>query len=305
MLGSVCDRRSHGVSFLAALVCSCVAAAALNPGAAQANFRVYPTILEVHRPAGKAALGTINVKVNGEAGTRFRAVIQDIDQSATGAYVYGPATASPHSASPWVSVTPKAFAGGPSRVQPLRFQVSIPANAEPGDHLTSITIQRLPPKQPGTTARAVEAVSARLTVRVGGPLHPAAGIVSLSVPGLVDGGPVKVETTVRNTGNETLDFNGANHAGVRIRSGDDIKETLPAFEGKLFPGQTREFISEWDDPPLYGGFDAEASIRTGAEVTARRAGFTVLPWREAGAVLLVIVAIVLLYFGRRRRRYGY
>lgn len=287
------------------MVWFCLALTMVGAEPALAKFSVYPTVLEVHRPAGKAALGRIDVKLADERRARFRVVVQDVDQSAGGQYVYGPATRSPYSASPWVAVTPRAFAGAPNRLQPIQFQVLIPANAEPGDHLTSITVQRLSPRREGTTARSIEAVSVRLTVRVDGPLHPRAAITALEVPGVIDGGPVEVRTTVRNTGNVTLDFEGANPGAVRIRDGSDTKATLPAFEGKLFPGQAREFESEWNDPPFYGGFDAEARIETDrGKETARAAGFTVLPWRELGAALLVVVAAVLLYLGRRRRRYG-
>ncbi|MBS1886682.1 MAG: hypothetical protein JSU06_05780 [Actinobacteria bacterium] len=306
MLAGVWGRRGQGAIFAGATACCCLALATLSASLARAKFSVYPTIVEVQRPAGKAALGRIDVKVTGERRARFRVVVQDVGQGAGGEYTYGPASRSPHSASPWVSVTPRSFAGAPNRVQPIQFQVSIPGNAEPGDHLTSITVQRLAPKAAGTTARSIEAVSVRLTVRVAGPLHPRAAITALAVPGLVDGGPVAVRTTVRNTGNVTLDFEGANRGVVRIRDGSDTKATLPPFEGKLFPGQTREFLGEWAEPPLFGSFDAEAAIRTAkGKVTARTAGFTVLPWREAGALALVLIAAVLLYFGWRRRRYGY
>lgn len=298
--------RRQGVLLAVAAVCASFVLAAVEAGGAAAKFSVYPTIVEVHRPAGTTILGRIDVKVRGERRARFRVLVQDIGQSADGAYTYAPATRSPHSASAWVSVAPRAFAGAPDRVQPVEFQVAVPADAEPGDHLTSITVERLAPSATGATARSIEAVSARLTVLVDGPLHPRAAITALTVPGLVDGGPVGVETTVRNTGNVTLDFDGANRGGVRIRDGDGTKATLPPFAGKLFPGETRRFVSEWEDPPLYGSFDAEAGVRTGkGQVTARTAGFTVLPWRELGALMLVLIAAVLLYLGRRRRRYGY
>jgi len=270
---------------------------------AAASFKVYPTVVDVERGAGGVALGTIDVDLESEGHHRFRVVVEDVGQRADGSQVYSPASGARFSASSWIRLAPSAFTGAPSRTQPIQFQVAVPANAEPGDHLTSLTVQRLAAAG-GVTATAVEAVSVRLTIRVRGKLRPRATITSLEVPGVADGGPVAVTTTVRNSGNVTLDFDGVNRAGVTIRDGDDAKQRLP-FGGQLFPGQTREFVSRWDDPPLLGDFDAEAAVRTGAGAARREASFWVVPWREIGAVLLLLVAVVLLYRGWRRRRWGY
>lgn len=273
-------------------------------GPAAATFKVYPTIVDVERGAGGVALGTINADLEGEGRHRFRVVVEDIGQRADGSQVYSPASGARFSGSSWIHRSPRAFSGSPNRTQPIQFQVAVPANAEPGDHLASLTVQRLAGGPGGATATAVEAVSVRLTIRVRGELRPRATITSLEVPGVADGGPVAVATTVRNSGNVTLDFDGSNPAGVTIRDGDDAKQTLP-FGGQLFPGQTREFVSRWEDPPLFGDFDAEAAVRTGDSAVRREAGFWVVPWREIGAVLLLAAAIALLHRGWRRRRWGY
>ncbi len=113
-----------------------------------------------------------------------------------------------------------------------------------------------------------------------------------------------VLTTVRNAGNVTLDFEGANQSAVRILDGDRPEATLP-FRGRLFPGQVRVIDSRWEDPPLFGEFDAEASIRTGARTVTERDGLWVIPWRQIAAVTLIVFAVVILAFGWRRRRWGW
>lgn len=270
---------------------------------AAASFKVYPTIVDVSRDPGGAALGTIDVDLAGEGGRRFRVVVEDVGQRPDGTQVYTPASGSRHSASSWVGVSPAAFSGGPNRTQPIQFRIGVPANAEPGDHLTSLTVQRLGSGRP-SIATAVEAVSVRLTIRVRGRLRPRAAITALDVPGMADGGPVSVATTVRNSGNVTLDFDGVNRAGVTIRDGGDEKAALP-FSGELFPGQTREFVSRWEDPPLLGEFEALASVRTGAATARRDESFWVIPWREIAALLLLIAAVALLALGWRRRHRGH
>jgi hypothetical protein len=296
--------RTHAAAIkLATLALAAFALTLLLSQPAAAAFKVFPTIVDVQRNAGRAALGTIDVRLKGERGERFRTVVEEIGQRPDGTQTYAPASNAPYSASSWVRVTPATFAGAPDRVQPIQYQVVVPVNAEPGDHLASLTVQRLA-KGGDATAAAINAVSVRLTIRVGGPLDPAARITELDVPGIADGGPVGVSATVENSGNLTLDFDHANRGGVKILDGDDRKAALP-FEGKLFPGQTRVFASRWEDPPLLGHFEALASVRTTGEDAHRSARFWVIPWRQIGALLLLLVAVVLLALGIRRRRWGY
>jgi hypothetical protein len=271
---------------------------------ASASFKVFPTTVELKRDPGGAAVGTVNVRLRHERGRRYRVVVQEISQKPDGTQVYGPATDSRFSASSWVAVSPSAFSGAPDRTQPIQYRVQVPPDAEPGDHLASLTVRRLA-SPPGATAAAVMAVSVRLTIRVAGAVRPAARITGLDVPSIAAAGEsVEVETTVRNTGNATLDFEGPNRGSVRILDGGDAEQTLP-FRGRLFPGQVRVFDSSWDDPPLLGDFDAEASIEVGGRPVQRREGFWVIPWRQIAALLLIVGAVLLLALGWRRRRWGW
>lgn len=272
------------------------------PGAA-ATFKVSPTVLEARRQGGQAALGTIDVELKGELGRRFRVVVQDIRQLPDGSQAYEPPLGSPFSASSWISVAPAGFGGGPNRVQPVQYQVRVPPNAEPGDHLASIAVQRLP-GDGGATAAPIEAISVRLTIRVPGLARPTAEIAGLDVPSVADGGPVGIGTTVRNTGNVTLDFDRADRGRVAIIDGDERKATLP-FEGQLFPGQTRRFELSWESPPLFGEFEAVASVDAGADPVRESHGFWVIPWREVAALVLVVLAVLTVALGVRRRRWGY
>jgi hypothetical protein len=273
------------------------------PAGAPASFKVSPTSVDLERDPGAAALGTIEVRVSGEKGRRFRTLVEEIDQRPDGTQVYSPPSGSRFSASSWVSVTPRTFPGSPGRTQPVQYQVRVPADAEPGDHLASLTVQRLA-RATGATASAVEAVSVRLTIRVRGAVRPRAEIAALEVPAIAGDGSVSVSTTLRNSGNVTLDFDRANPGAVRILDGSDRKATLP-FAGQLFPGQTRVFESSWEGPPLFGSFDAEATVETGARDASRSEGFWVVPWRQIGALVLLALAILIFARGWRRRRWGY
>jgi hypothetical protein len=276
---------------------------ALLPPPAFATFKVSPTVLQASRKGGQALLGTIDVELRGERGKRFRTIVQDIQQLPDGSQAYAPPSGSPFSASSWISVSPVHFVGAPNRIQPVQYTVRVPANAEPGDHLASIAVQRLP-RSGSATAAPIEAISVRLTIRVPGRADPEARIVSLDAPSVADGGPVNVGATVRNTGNLTLDFDRADGGRIAVVDGGEVK-VATRFEGVLFPGQTRSFELAWDSPPLFGDLEAVASVDVGAQPVRETQGFWVVPWREIGALILVVLAVLTVALGVRRRRWGY
>jgi len=148
------------------------------PSSAYATFKVFPTLIDVKRDPGQAAVGSFNVELKGEQGRRFAVTVKDVVEQPNGTFAYQRSGTSPFSASNWVSVTPRAFAGDPNRTQPIDYRVAVPLNAEPGDHVTSLIVARLPTSGQATV-EPVEAVSVRLDVRVSGPVKPAAKITSL------------------------------------------------------------------------------------------------------------------------------
>lgn len=284
-------------------VCVLLFAGVLLPPPVFAAFEVSPTVLQARRHGGQAALGTINVRLKGERDRRFRVVVQDIRQLPDGSQAYAPPSGSPFSASSWISVSPSRFVEAQNRVQPVQYAVRVPANAEPGDHLASLTVQRLP-RGGRATAAPIEAISVRMTIRVPGRASPEARIVSLDAPSVADRGPVDVGATVRNTGNLTLDFDRKDRGRVAVVDGDETKAAAP-FEGVLFPGQTRSFELAWDSLPLFGDLEAVASVDAGAHSVRETEDFWVIPWREIGALLLVALAVLIVALGVRRRRWGY
>jgi hypothetical protein len=87
-----------------------------------ASFKVFPTLIDVKRPAGRAVSGTFNVDLKGERGRRFAVSVQDVVQQPNGTYAYENPSRSPFSASTWTTVSPTAFSGSPDRTQPAVTQ---------------------------------------------------------------------------------------------------------------------------------------------------------------------------------------
>jgi hypothetical protein len=252
----------------------------LSVPVAGADFCVSPTILELGRAPGRVAVGTVEVRLRGERAQRFAVDVEDVSQRRGGTFSFGTQRRSPFSASRWITLSPARFRGSPDRVQPVQFTVRVPADAEPGDHVTALTVKRLTPAVGGTTL--VQAVAVRLTVRVRGRLRPAVALLDLRAPRISGGGTVSGTVTVRNAGNVRLNFDRENPGALRVLGGGDVKAAQP-FRGPLYPGQERAFRLTWTDPPLFGHFDQRGEVRTNRLRMISR-GFWVVPWRQAIAL---------------------
>jgi hypothetical protein len=284
-----------------AAVLLALAAGAVAAPSAEARFSVSPTVIHLDRQGGEAASGTFDVELGGEARQRFTVEVQDIVQEPDGSTGFAPPSDSPFSASNWLTVSPRRFAGGPNRTQPVRYSVRVPKKAPPGDHLTSLTVKRLP-EPSDTLAQPAQAISVRMTVNVFGKARPSARIASFEAPGVSGGSPVEVSAVVENTGNVTLDFDGKQSGSISILQGDETKAS-EKLAGELYPGQSQELALAWDDPPLFGRLQARASVDAGGEPASESKSFFQVPWRQIGALVLVTLAATILVAGRRRGRF--
>lgn len=269
-------------------------------GTADARFSVSPTVVQVDRQRGEAASGTFDVELAGEAGRRFGAEVQDIIHEPGGATAFAPPSASPFSASSWVSVSPRRFSGAPKRTQPVRYSIRVPSNAAPGDYVTSLTVKRLP-RADDALAQPTQAISVRLTVHVFGKARRSARITSFDAPSVSGESPVDVRAVVQNTGNVTLDLDRGASGAIEILSGDETQVSEP-LAGELYPGQSREFALSWADPPLVGRLQARVTVDAGGEPVFESKSFFQIPWRQIGALVLVTLAATLLVAGRRAGR---
>ena len=263
---------------------------------ARAEFSVGPAVRDVRVAAGEALAGSFTVRLEGES-RAFAVQVEDVVQLADGGYAYTRPSGSRFSASSWLDVTPRRFSGAPDRAQPIDFRVRVPRDAEPGDHVASITVKRQPRRR-RQGAVVVQAISFRLDVRVPGEADERIEIASFDAPAVAGRGPVDAHVVVRNAGNVRLDFDRRNGGALEIAG--DPKARLQ-FTGQLYPGRSRAFTLRWEDPPLIGRFTARASVRGQSGRVTKSGSIWIVPWRQAAALLLVTLAASLVYLGRRRR----
>ena len=269
-------------------------ASLLPAAAARADFSVGPALRDMRIAPGQAAAGSFDVRLDAER-RNFVVEIEDVVQLPDGGYAYRPPSAARHSAASWLTVAPRSFAGRPSRIQPVDFQVRVPRTAEPGDHLASITVKQAD-RGRAAGALPVQAISFRLNVHVPGSVRESVVIGPLTAPSLAGRGPVEAGVVVRNTGNVRLDFDRANRGFLEIGEGPRLR-----FRGQLHPGRSRAFRVTWEDPPTLAHVTTRATVRVGGSRVERARSFWIVPWRQAGALGLVALAAAFVHFGGRRR----
>ena len=296
--GACIVSRVHTGWFPAAALVALVSCIALPP-VARAEFSAFPSTADIDSRPGQAVVGTFNLRLEDEAGERFAIDVEDLTQTSDGSFEYHAAgTASPYSAASWVTILPRSFSGGPDRVQPIEYRVRIPENAEPGDYSASLTVRRLPLE--GGSAAIVQAIGVRLNVTVAGETRELAEIENFDVPSIAGKGPITVSATIANVGNTTLDFGGGHEGTLEIEGEEEL-----GLRGILLPGERRRVELRWDDPPLASRPTARLELSgTGGPLASESQAFWVLPWRQAGAIVLIALALLVVMRGRRRAAPG-
>lgn len=286
----------RGTPLLAAVAVAVILTAA-SP--AMARFSVGPTVQRLSLDPGEAVSGLTRVKLAGADGGGFVVQLEDIRQRSDGSFYYTTPSNSPFSASSWIEVTPRRFSARPNRIQPIEYVVRVPLDAEPGDHLASLTIKRLPPGAKNGIGE-IQAVAVRLELRVVGKLRESVALDSLDVPTIAGAAPVRLGALLRNDGNVRLDFDHQNKGALAVRDGG--VRAGERLDGVLYPGQARYVELDWEDPPLFGHPTATVNVLTRRGALARSASFWLIPWRQATALILVALAAIAVAVGWRRRR---
>lgn len=197
------------------------------------------------------------------------------------------------------------------------FAVTIPMNAEPGDHSAGVVASLITTGQGGENAPNIELeqrVAARVYITVDGEAVPGLEVAdveaSYSAGGLAGPGAMTVSYTIRNTGNVRMAVDPsvevAGPLGLLAESadGERVDELLPGSEIR----QTVTVDGVWplvrEDVTVSavalaapGGADPGLGAVTASVVV------WAVPWALLVALLL-LVALVLLWLRRRRRPRG-
>lgn len=187
-----------------------VAIASQTTARAQGSVSIYPNVADVTINAGKERTFALTTAykvdkpefVSQMKNARIVARISDWTVEPDGTVRTAAPGTLERSAAPWVIFSPSEFALAPGAAQMLRFTVSVPQDAKPGDYYFGVYIEdRDPPPPPKEGERKMNArfrIYSLIYIRVPG-LTQDGELVGLKAE-MVDGVPV-VTSTLKNKGN--------------------------------------------------------------------------------------------------------
>src|SRR5205823_5131499 len=140
--------------------------------------------------------------------------------------------------------SPASFDLAAGEVQPVRVVVSVPPDPEPGERYVGLLF-RVPAPQSGASVAISGSIGAELLIQVPGTVTRKASLGALHAPFFADGGPVRFDLTVRDSGNVHRDYIRP-HNLVALAHGDVV--AFPDFT--VLRDSTRIIQAEWPDPPL-------------------------------------------------------
>ena len=190
----------------------------------------------------------------------------------------------------------------------LHFDVAVPPDASPGDHVAGIVALDVTPQQGntnGTQFQIHQGIASALFLRVIGPIRPGAAVVAVnradSVPPfafITGSSHAFISYALLNTGNTLL--NGTATVRVTDIFGRTVKSFAPTTVADFLPGQRFTVVEPmWHPLPIIGPEHIQVTFKpTGAPVASGGAVFWVVPW----LLILFVLAVFGAWYWRHRRR---
>jgi len=214
----------------------------------------------------------------------------------------------------WITLPTKGADYGVSAGQEviLKFALTVPPNAIPGDHVGGIEALNItPPQTNGSSNRVLvhEGIGVPIFIHVPGPRHPSAAVTFVgaasSVPWLAfatGSSQARVGYQIENTGNTIL--RGKVHVWVTNLFGQTVKTFPDSVLGNLLPSQQANFAEPlWKSLPIAGPQTIHVTFSSaGAKPATGSATFWIVPWLLIILILLIVLGLVAWLWRRHRRK---
>ena len=227
----------------------------------------------------------------------------------------------------WLNIGTPHFTVPPGKEVVATFQLSIPANASPGDHVGGVVVEEVKTPADQTSPVGVNVVLRRVIptyVRVVGKSFPQLTIEKLSVfhqsPAFpfLNRSKVAVRFNLVNTGNEIVDprsvtvsitgqLSGTIHKFIVRQTGAQQSRANP-LPLQMLPGATLTLTEVWSGIPPFdplSGHVSATALDPGTALsisTAASTPFWYFPWIVVLLFLLLVAAVIAVVVIRRRRK---
>lgn len=289
---------------------------------ADGNFDVSPTIFKIENARrGQTYTETIYVTSRSQEPTNFYVVSEDYEgsQDASQSHILLGDKESKYGASSWVSPFVSKFTLNFAERLPLQINITVPAEADPGEHYVAVLIAREPKVDPSVTGNRVlvtSRIGVMFMVNVEGDFKADGQLEDFAVKSMTSNKPSSLLTkqpfeftiTYRNLGNVHLTPHGSvqvkNIFGKTVpvidphnsRAADKDRLAVNGFNILRDAVRTSQVVSQNDVEALklfFGPYTAEASIDNGlGQIETVTTAFWYIPM--PGSIIVFLVLIILI-----------
>lgn len=298
---------TSGIAIASTLLASS-ALAQQSAGSKAVGLEVTSPIYEYTIAAGKVQQDIIKIKnVGADTQTYYPEVLDFRSDNKTGTPIFlnkGEESGT-FSLAKWISVSSAGISLAANESTAINFNITVPADAEPGGHYAGILFSTEPPDPTGSNQIGLASkVGSLVLVRVAGDANESAKITEFkSDKTNYDKADVKFTTTVEDTGNVHVQPKGVitikNIFGSQVAVVD-----VNNLSANVLPGSSRIFNSTWTDPGFKLGFYTATVVLTygdPAQTITAQTSFWIVPWMTLLIALIVLIALALLtYFAIRK-----
>jgi len=242
---------------------------------------------------------TDGVEVLNHAGTSmvFDVYAVDMVPSSNGGLAPAPRSADPEGPATWITLESDSADLGRDETELIPFDLAVPTGTPPGEYRAAIVVEPRSVADSGTVVSKTR-IALPVTATVLGAVNLGVTLGDLTV--VHDDGPLSFSQPITNTGDVTFTASGdlelTSWLGSATRTIAFTPEDLT-----LAPGETATVRAVWEDPPLFGRYDAVGTIvavvgeRQPVPFTGTTVRVWLVPWALilTGLAALVIVAMVI------------
>lgn len=215
----------------------------------------------------------------------------------------------------WVKLDEDHATLAPEERKKIRFTITVPEDADTGEHSGAITVQTAPKELKGVTGISIGTrVGARVYVTVPGKIIKKIKIISFTVSEDTERNDYKLILIAKNEGNVSL------MPETRlIVGGWGLETKRKVFHERSQVGSWQlmrgtEVSNEWRVPrPYFGKYTFQVILNYEDEnnvaqrVASEILTLWVIPWKDAavlGVILFVLLALIIIFLLYRKRKYS-